>query len=136
MSLWNKIKYLNLNMFRTRCCKPMIFQTQIIWSNRIHSLKYLRSTTLICRDKGIKKSEFVTMTQFLYIILTWFNLCFLIILSSRINVAITPKPSLICCFLLIALNSQYILIQIVYRPLITCISPLKWPKFIYLNMPH
>ena len=45
LSLWNKIKYLNLNIFRTRCCKPLIFQTQIILSNRIHSLKYLRSTT-------------------------------------------------------------------------------------------
>ena len=25
-----QIKYLNLNIFRTRCCKPLIFQTQII----------------------------------------------------------------------------------------------------------
>ena len=30
LSLWNKIKYLNLNILRTRCCKPLIFQTQII----------------------------------------------------------------------------------------------------------
>ena len=29
LSLWNKIKSLNLNIFRTRCCKPSIFQTQI-----------------------------------------------------------------------------------------------------------
>jgi len=36
LSLWNKIKYLNLNIFITRGCKPLIFQTQIIWSNRIH----------------------------------------------------------------------------------------------------
>ena len=30
LSLWNKIKYLNLNSFRTRCCKSFKFQTQII----------------------------------------------------------------------------------------------------------
>ena len=30
LSLWNKIKHLNLNIFRARCCKPLIFQTQII----------------------------------------------------------------------------------------------------------
>jgi len=42
LSLWNKIEYLNLNIFRIRWCKPLKFQTQIIWSNRIHSLKYLK----------------------------------------------------------------------------------------------
>ena len=30
LSLRNKIKYLNLNIFRTECCKPLIFQTNII----------------------------------------------------------------------------------------------------------
>ena len=64
LSFWNKIKYVNLNIFRSRCCKPMIFQTQIIWSNRIHSLKYPRSATLGCKDTGIKNSEFVAKTQF------------------------------------------------------------------------
>ena len=43
----------------------MIFQTLIIWSTRVHSLKYLRSTTLGYKDMGIRKSEFVTKTQFL-----------------------------------------------------------------------
>ena len=43
-------------------CKPFIFQT-IILSNRIHSLKYLRSTTLCCKDIRIRKSEFGTKTQ-------------------------------------------------------------------------
>ena len=65
LSLWNNIKYLNLNIFRTRCCKPLIFQTQIIWSNRINSLKYLRSATFGSKDKVIRKSEFVAKTQFL-----------------------------------------------------------------------
>ena len=67
LSLWNKIKYLNLNIFRARCCKSLIFQTQIIWSNRINSLKYLRSTTFGSKDKVIRKSEFVAKNRFLLI---------------------------------------------------------------------
>ena len=59
LSLWNKIKFLNHKIIRTRCCKPLIFQTQIIWSNRIHSLKYLRSATFGSKDIMIRKSEFV-----------------------------------------------------------------------------
>ena len=43
----------------------MIFQTQITWSNRIHSLKYLRSATFGSKDIVIRKSEFVAKTQFL-----------------------------------------------------------------------
>ena len=45
----------------------MIFQTLIILANRIHSLKYLRSTALGLKDIGIRKSEFVTKTQFLLV---------------------------------------------------------------------
>ena len=37
----------------------------IILSNRIHSLKYQRSMPLVCKDIGIRKSEFVTKTQIL-----------------------------------------------------------------------
>ena len=37
----------------------------ILRYNRIHGLKYLRSTTLICQNKGIRKSLFVAKTQFL-----------------------------------------------------------------------
>ena len=66
LSLCNKIKYLNLNIFRTRCCKPLIFQTQIIWTNRIHSLKYLRYATFDSKDIVIRKSEFAAKTQFLF----------------------------------------------------------------------
>ena len=32
----------------------------------MYSLKYLRSTTLGCKDRGIIKFEFVAKTQFLY----------------------------------------------------------------------
>ena len=75
LSLWNKIKYLNLEIFRTRSCKPLIFQTQIIWSNRIHSLKYLRSATFGCKDIVIRKSEFVAKTQFLCFQIVVVDLC-------------------------------------------------------------
>ena len=43
----------------------MIFQTYIIWSNRIHSLKYLRSMTLESKDIRYNKADFVAKTQFL-----------------------------------------------------------------------
>ena len=53
---------MNLNfltpMFAIWSCKPLIFQTQFIWSNIIHILKFLRYTTLGCKDRGIRKSEF------------------------------------------------------------------------------
>ena len=38
---------------------PLIDQTLIIESSIIHRLKYLRSTTLGCKNIGIRKSEFV-----------------------------------------------------------------------------
>ena len=59
-----KIKYLNLNIFRTRCCNPLIFQNQIISTKRIHSLKYLRSAKFGSIYKVIRKSEFVAKTQY------------------------------------------------------------------------
>ncbi len=57
----------------------MIFRTYIIWCNRIHSFKYLRSATLGSKDKGITKSEFVTQTyqnefsSFFLILRTFYN---------------------------------------------------------------
>ena len=65
MSLCHKLKLSNPYIFATRWCKPLIFQIMIIGSNKIHSLKYLRFTTLRCKDIGIRKSEFVAKTQFL-----------------------------------------------------------------------
>ena len=66
MSLCQKIKLSNPYIFTTGWCRPLIFQTYIIWSNGIFSLKYLRSTTLGCKDIRIRKFEFVTKTQFLW----------------------------------------------------------------------
>ena len=53
-------------------CKPLVFRTQIIWFNRIHSLKYLRSATFGSKDIVIRKSEFVAKTQFLCLQSDWF----------------------------------------------------------------
>ena len=50
----------NPYIFTTCWCKLLEFQTLIIWSNILYSLKYLRSTTLGCKDIRIK-------TQFLYV---------------------------------------------------------------------
>ena len=42
------------------------FKAEIILSNRVHSLKYPRSTRVGCKDIGKRKSEFVAKTQFLF----------------------------------------------------------------------
>ena len=65
MSLCHKLWFYNSYIFGIQCRKSLIFQTYIIWSNRIHSLKYLRSTTLESKDIWFRKAEFVTKTQFL-----------------------------------------------------------------------
>ena len=65
LSFCRKPKFAYSYIFATWCCKPLIFQIWIIWSCRIHSLKYLRSLTFRCKDTGIRKAEFVTKTQFL-----------------------------------------------------------------------
>ena len=66
LSLCHKLHYSNPNIFRTRCCKPLLFQTQTIWSHRFNSLKYLKFTTFGSKDIVIRKSEFVAKTQFLW----------------------------------------------------------------------
>ena len=66
LSLCHKIQFSNPYIYGTWWCKLLIFQTKIVWCNKTHSLKYLRSTVLGCRDIGIRKSEFVSKTQFHY----------------------------------------------------------------------
>ena len=43
----------------------VIFDILNLFDPTEFNLKYLRSTTLGCKDNGIRKSEFVTKTQFL-----------------------------------------------------------------------
>jgi len=76
LSLCHKLKYSTPCIFATCWCKLLKFQTLIILSNIIYSLEYLRSTTLGCKDKGIRKSEFVVQTQFLSCFFFWHPTCF------------------------------------------------------------
>ena len=41
----------------------LVVKTFDIWSKRFHSLKYLRSTTLGCKDKGIRKSDSISLQK-------------------------------------------------------------------------
>ena len=68
LSLCHKLWFSNPNIFGTQCRKPLIFQTYIFWSNKSHSFKFQRFTTLESKDIGIRKSEFVAKSQFLYTI--------------------------------------------------------------------
>ena len=83
LSFWHKLKSLDPNIFATWWCKPLIFQTLISWSIRIHSLKYLRSTTLCYKDIKIRKSEFVVKTPFLCIFSVWCRDSLKILLKLR-----------------------------------------------------
>ena len=51
LSLCHKLWIYTPYIFGFICRKSLIFQTSIIWSNRIHSWKYLRSTTLESKDR-------------------------------------------------------------------------------------
>ena len=66
MSFCHKLKSSNHYILSIRWWIPLIFQIYVIWSNRIHRLKYLRSTTLGCKDIDIWNSEFVAKTQLLW----------------------------------------------------------------------
>ena len=67
LSFYHKLKFSNLFIFVTWWREPYIFQTEIIRSDRIHSLKYLRSMSMGCKDIRIRKSEIVAKTQFLWV---------------------------------------------------------------------
>ena len=54
------------NILATRCRRPLIFQTLNYVRSSSQSLKYRRFKLLDCKDKGIRKFEFVAKTQFLY----------------------------------------------------------------------
>ena len=54
LSISSRLKYYNPNIFANRWCKPLIFQTEIILPDKTHCLKYLRSTTLGCKDIATK----------------------------------------------------------------------------------
>ena len=55
-------QFFYLCIFATWWCKPLIFQTYIIWNNIIHSLKYLRSMILGCKTWFCDKDS-IPMSQ-------------------------------------------------------------------------
>ena len=56
-SLCHKLNFLISISVQPDGFATFIFQTQIICSYRIESLKYLRSARLGCKDIGIRKSD-------------------------------------------------------------------------------
>ena len=66
LSFSHKFWFSNWYTFATWWCWPLIFQTIIIWTKMIQTLKYLSFSTFKCKDIRIRKIEFVTKTQFLY----------------------------------------------------------------------
>ena len=69
----NKLKICNSFIFATWWCKPLIFKTEIKWSNRIDRLKYLKVKDVELqryKDCGklnffIEKWEIITFMEFL-----------------------------------------------------------------------
>jgi len=56
-SLYHKLECSDFYISVTWWCKPLIFQTELNWSNRINSLD--------CKNIRIRKSEFLAKTQLL-----------------------------------------------------------------------
>ena len=65
MSLCHKLGFLIPNFFKTKCCRPQIFQTMNSGESSNVSLKYERYASSGCWDLGIIKLGFVAKTQFL-----------------------------------------------------------------------
>ena len=61
-----KPKFYNPYSFAILRCKPLIFQTKIIWSNRIQIFETSNVCKLGCKDKGSRNSEFVARTKYLW----------------------------------------------------------------------
>ena len=88
-----------------------LFQTYIIWYNRIHCLKYLRSTTSGCKDIRIRKLEFVTKTQFLYLYIYR-----MIVISLTFVISSIPLHSWVNLYL--GLQIRTILVNLFFNTLI------------------
>ena len=96
LSLWNKIKYLNQNIFRIRCCKPLIFQTQITLSNRNHSLKYLRYVTFGSKDIVIRKqSLWQRLNSFVFLFIPFIKNNILLVMFLKFLIVIISVSRLV-----------------------------------------
>ena len=111
LSLCHKIRIYNLYIFGTQCRKSLIFQTYIIWSNKIHSLKYLRSMTLESKEIGFRKAEFMAKTQFLWkyrmFLLVFFRFSQFFYNLSQNLIILLIFPTFLDIYLVLAIFSQF-----------------------------
>ena len=92
LSLCHKLWFSNSYIFAVQCYRHFTFQTMTsVRSNNI-SLKYQRFTTLGSKDMGIRKTEFVARTQFLYLaaLLNSFAVC---CMYSYLGVVTNPSTT-------------------------------------------
>ena len=66
LNLCHNLKFAILISLQSDSVNLWCFKLRFFLSNRLHSLKYLRSMILSCKDIGNRKSEFVAKTQFLF----------------------------------------------------------------------
>ena len=64
LSFCHKPGFSNPNIFAIKCRRPLIFQNMNSFRSHNNSLKYWRFTPPGCKDKGIRKSEFVAFQTF------------------------------------------------------------------------
>ena len=65
LSFCHKLKYSYPYILATQCRRSLIFQTFNSVKSKNLSLKSQRFTPSGCKDKGIRKFEFMAKTQFL-----------------------------------------------------------------------
>ena len=65
LSLLPKSRFFNPYFFATHCRVPQTFQTLNSGRSNRLNLKYQSFTPSVCKERGIKKFEFVAITQFL-----------------------------------------------------------------------
>ena len=63
LSFCHKLCLANPDIFATRCCRPLIFQTMISVRSNNLSLQYLRFTLSGCKNIGLRTFKFVTKTH-------------------------------------------------------------------------
>ena len=71
LSLYHKLWFSNCFFFATQCLRSLIFQAMNYVRLNNLSLKYQRLSPSSWKDISIRKSEFVTKTQFLWATFLW-----------------------------------------------------------------
>ena len=94
MNNHNYYKGTNPYTFAIWWCTPLKFKIEIIQSNKILRLKYLRSTALGCKEIGIRKLELVPkLILWIHIYINYSNTCTVSFFSSFLTVLISGKSA-------------------------------------------